>query len=138
MNVGDKVRVTFEGVVDRGNFSGKLFVRDDANNKLIYLDDQVKAEVLEPAHSPLELALAALPPSADEIAVLFGRMGIDGEPMESCGCPVAKYLRAEGFSYASVGEFYASEPSASASLPPHVRQFIKAFDGGDYPWLDAS
>lgn len=93
------------------------------------------SEITEAA---VEEALAALPPTADEVAELFAEIGIKGTPGAGGHCPVANYLKQEFpadprpvFYYdAAVGDVFVPAPA-------HLFAFARAFDDGAYPDLIA-
>jgi hypothetical protein len=92
-------------------------------------------------------ALAALPPSADDIAALFADLGIKGRVAQACKCPVAVYLGGElkdSDVEAWVSQFYVdiypakdyAADKAVVDLPPHIKTFVYRFDRGEYPHLE--
>lgn len=92
----------------------------------------------------VEEAIAALPPSADDIAKVLADMDIKGESANACRCPIANYLGAEvkdpgahiAVTGTDVGLYHDSEGrygnSVFIELPAHVKQFVTRFDGGRY------
>ena len=90
-------------------------------------------------------ALAALPPTAGEIATLFADLNIKGRTGDSCGCPIANYLGGEvkdsgAFISVCAEELTVSHDTDSLSgrlqPPVHVTEFVNRFDNGDFPHLE--
>jgi hypothetical protein len=94
----------------------------------------------------VEGALASLPTTAPEIAALFDELSISGQTRMACACPVANYLGghlkdgAAGFTVTQVDVTvdHETEPGETAvvEMPPHVGEFVRRFDNGDYPHLE--
>lgn len=92
----------------------------------------------------IEEALAALPPTAGEVAALFGELGITGQVGAACRCPVANYLAGEFpdasrvivYTRATVAMYGELDAFAlSAKVPQHLFDFIDRFDDEQYPTL---
>jgi hypothetical protein len=69
-------------------------------------------------------------------------MGIKGYKARTRMCPVAKYLRNEGFPNAEVcGDHVCNEddftPTCLIAMSPIMVAFINAFDHGNYPELES-
>lgn len=81
--------------------------------------------------------------SADGIAKFFLDEGVRGEPNNSGGCPIAKWLSVETGDKYSVGSgsVVRLPPSSEdirswgAMLPYCAREFIRRFDNGEYKAL---
>jgi hypothetical protein len=88
-------------------------------------------------------ALAALPPTADEVAALFEGLGIKGERSQACSCPLAVYLSAEFPAADDVTVFHDvhvrehGRMVASVDNLPHLYEFAQRFDRGEFPALQA-
>lgn len=105
---------------------------------------EVNEEDYKEACAELHKALETLNAegSATGIAVRLADDGAKGQRFRPCECPVARWLQARiGVHSASVGssftlaEFATNRP-AMAMTPDNVSQFILAFDGGYYPYLE--
>lgn len=92
----------------------------------------------------IDEALAALPPTPDEVAELFEELGITGEVGAACHCPVAKYLIGEFPDASTVAAFTRAtvvmpgetiDAATWAPMPAHLRAFIDSFDDLLYPAL---
>lgn len=87
----------------------------------------------------LEQALAQLPDSADGIAAYLIEQKCRGVRADSCYCPIAKYLDGAGFGSASVAdvavEAYIGDIWYGADNPPHITEFVRRFDKGEWPEL---
>ena len=95
-------------------------------------------------------ALARLGDTPDAVAATLTAAGITGAQCETGDCPVARYVRAEcgiGLSCLVLAEanrvsIIATRDDGSiiatrAVVPSPVSDFIRMFDGGDYPALIA-
>lgn len=136
---GDEVELTVRGtlrVFEDG--SARIVSLDAAYISLCNISSVKVITPAEPEVSPIEAALAALPPSADEIAIVLGRLGIGGDhKFESC--PIASYLKDEtGEEVCVVGSKTVRGGMVTIPNPQHIADFVLKFDGGDYPWLDES
>lgn len=83
-------------------------------------------------------ALRALGSTPQQVAASLRREGVKGSPLLPGACPLANYLRSEGFKYPRVGDrihvgFGAREKEYA--LPPACRDFTWHFDSGHYPAL---
>lgn len=136
---GDTVRVTLEGKLGKSSATGNWYINHGMQSTPITPEQVAEAEVVEAHVDPIEAALAALPPTADEIAILLGRLSITGTSA-AISCPIAEYVKKEtgeavAVSQAGGARANQSGPSTEFHLPQHVRDFIRIFDNGDYPWL---
>lgn len=67
--------------------------------------------------------------TTDEVANTLRAAGITGERMSFLHCPIANYLRANGYPDVHVGSHLASlDNDVSVALPPPVVRFIRSFD----------
>lgn len=90
---------------------------------------------------PISQLLSALGDTPEAVARTLEAKGIKGSRKNPHSCPIARYLRAEGW---CVGVFqtigYAKVPGSqgdmqSFPLPTPVTAFIEQFDSGLYPTL---
>lgn len=82
-------------------------------------------------------ALAGLPDTADGIADRMRALGIKGKQLKSGCCPIANWLKTEGFTHASVGQTACLGRRGSATTedvrsPRAVAEFVRRFDAGVY------
>jgi hypothetical protein len=80
----------------------------------------------------LQDVLDALGSTPEEIARTLQDKGIRGVRKSKCACPIAHYLQLKGFKDAEVGAF----TEVSRVLSDGMRDFIYAFDRGEYPELE--
>ena len=89
--------------------------------------------------STLEESLQKLGDTEDSVVSNLQLMGIKGAQMSALQCPIAKYLQRTGFPEALVSPDIAyvshDESGPKAPLPDSVKDFVHAFDRGDYPEL---
>jgi hypothetical protein len=74
--------------------------------------------------------LQALGNSKEEIAKSLGALGIKGEKFHCGSCPIGQYLMSKGYPRPS------SLKEVKQGLMP-VRDFIRAFDNGEFPELES-
>lgn len=90
----------------------------------------------------LEQALAALPDTANEIAVHLYGLGVRGVREDDCACPIAMYLKGLGFERVKVDRFqievWSTEHGDEDATPSKgVADFIRRFDyHAEYSTLD--
>lgn len=91
-------------------------------------------------------ALGALP---NAVAETLSRAALAGKPGDDCGCPVALYLQAVIQEHPRAGIYYddrrwfaclwmrdlGAASELNVNLPDAVRDFVLAFDQGEYPDL---
>lgn len=88
----------------------------------------------------LQLHLASLGDSADDIAAFLEGQGVRGRPRTRSLCPIATHLR-DVFGYTACVSCQTISLSSTTGLhalvgtPKAVSGFISAFDGGAYPAL---
>ena len=93
-------------------------------------------------------ALGALGNTCGAVAQTLRDLGIKGVPTYPGMCPIARYLAAQPVghplhyigtsTYDTVIYFYPADPyGLIIEHPLPVQQFIRAFDDGDYPDLEA-
>jgi len=87
------------------------------------------------APDPLE-ALRALGSTDDEVATTLREKGIKGWRGYTDACPLAQFLRAEGFALVNVTDTSFDVDDYHAALPEGARSFVASFDGSLYPDLD--
>ncbi len=77
----------------------------------------------------------------DKVAAKLQELGIVGTPGCRASCPVAVYLKLNGFGLAEVASTWACTYQASnwicVDLPLAVRQFVRLMDMGKWPELKA-
>lgn len=88
---------------------------------------------------PAALALAALGDSSADIATRLEALGIKGQPVHSSSCPVFRYLQQKGLDPVSVTMRATLLGDGTVLLHTSaLRVFVRMFDGGCFPALDAS
>lgn len=98
----------------------------------------------EPADGELDVRylLSTLGTTKATIAHKLSQMGIQGRRESSCYCPVAKYLEKSiigharcvaGLNHVLVQGY---KYDVVIKTPPAVVRFIRAFDRGDFPFLE--
>ena len=88
-------------------------------------------------------AIESLNTSDEEIAKRFQELGITGDRYSGLTCPIANFvrsqipveLRSNGYNYVCATPNYIYVGSDSAELPKPAKQFILAFDAGEFPQL---
>lgn len=93
-------------------------------------------------------ALSTLGTTPNTVAEILSREALVGKPQDDCGCPVALYLQAviEGHPRAGIyhdDHWFAcvwrrdrpDNADLTVDLPDAVRDFVLAFDRGEYPDL---
>lgn len=91
----------------------------------------------------LAAKLRRLGSTPDAIAKELERRGFKGRRGSSCFCPVAMFLRrtTQGARSASVGHCTTTvlfgKTDVSVNVPAAVADFVKRFDKGRYPFLEA-
>jgi hypothetical protein len=85
----------------------------------------------------LQEAIAALGSDADDIRSNLANWKIKGKKQNIGICPVAIYLKREGFPCAYVSQLgiYGSSITRM-NTPTHVAAFINRFDDGEFPELE--
>lgn len=96
----------------------------------------------------LATALEDLGKTANTVAEILSREALVGKPGDDCGCPVALYLQAVIEEHPRAGVYQEDHYFAcvwrsdrpdnaelTVDLPDAVRDFVRAFDRGEYPDL---
>jgi hypothetical protein len=84
----------------------------------------------------LKEALTSLANQPD-IAAYLTEEGLKGYRQSTCFCPVAQYLRREGFRNPEVTHGYAKAENQWVDMPIVIRDFITEFDRGQHRQLNA-
>jgi hypothetical protein len=88
--------------------------------------------------------LAALGDTVDEVAASLIAANITGLRCTAGQCPVSVYLSRKGYGRPQVGAYLAAVEGiteadrVSVTLPPAVIEFVRRFDAGDFPALQAT
>lgn len=99
-------------------------------------DNQASAPAA-PSPARVRALLAALGDTPEAVAATLLAGGYRGDPGSACGCPVAKYLEAEGLEGVLVYGQVRWNGSGWLDLPDPVLSFTSRFDGdADYPDTD--
>lgn len=93
-------------------------------------------------------AIAALGTTPNAVAESLSREALVGKPRDDCGCPVALYLQAVIEEHPRAGIYHddhwfacvwskgrGRNAELTVNLPDAVRDFVLAFDRGEYPDL---
>ena len=84
----------------------------------------------------LKEVILSLPKQSRNIAKKFRRENIIGKKNSLYSCPIAIYLKKQGFTNVNVGITSVTDSNESVRLPKGVTLFINSFDFGRYPDLE--
>jgi hypothetical protein len=101
---------------------------------------------MESTVDKVRYTLQLLGGTSDSIAATLKEKGIKGKRGSSCNCPIANYLRKQGFVGvsvsrweidAAVGEWGVDALTVTTHTSNPIHFFINRFDDGNYPELVA-